>query len=243
MKTALRYPFWKRIGKANYDYQLIEDKDKIAIGLSGGKDSMALLYALAKLKQKIPIQYELVAITLDLGWKTDLQPAVDLCKRLNVSYYVETTDIGPIVLEHRKEHNPCSLCAKMKRGALHNAAKKLGCNKVALAHHLDDALETLLLNMFYAGKIKTFQPKAYLDRKDITIIRPLIYVEENVVKSFVEENNLPVVPSSCPVDGLTKRQEMKNLISSLEKDNPNIRQCLFSSLRNTNSSELWLERQ
>jgi len=239
MKKKLHYPFWQKIGKANYDYQLIENNDKIAIGLSGGKDSMALLYALAKLKQRSPIKYELMAITLELGWKTNLQPAINLCKDLNIPYHIEYTDIGPIVFEYRKEKNPCSLCAKMKRGALHNAAKRFGFNKVALAHHLDDAIETLLLNMFYTGRIKTFQPKTYLDKKDITLIRPLIYVEEKTIRNFIAEYDIPVIPSGCPANGHTKREEIKKLINDLEKQIPGIRQRLAHSLKNVKREDLW----
>ena len=234
MKRNYRKELWQPVGKANADFSLIEEGDHIAIGLSGGKDSSTLVWMLHEWRKFSPIKFRITAITLDMGWDSDLSPFVRYCGELNIPYHIEKTQIGRIVFETRKESNPCSLCAKLRRGTLHNAAKNFGCNKVALGHHLDDALETMLLSMSFESRINTFKPKTYLDRKDITLIRPMIYVEEKTIIQIVRELGLPVLQNPCPANGCTKRQDMKDVISFWEKYNPQLRDNLLGALRNSN---------
>lgn len=219
--------------KAVTDYKMIEPGDKIAVGVSGGKDSVALLAGLAKLRSFLGIDYSIVAVTLDPcfhGEENDYSPIAQWCEKLGVEYHVKRTDIGQIVFDLRKEQNPCSLCARMRRGALHDAALELGCNKVALGHHSDDAVETFLLNLFYEGRIGCFSPVTYLSRKNITMIRPLIYAPESEIRRAVRRCELPVVKSTCPADGGTKREEMKNFVRSLEKEHKNLSKLIFGAM-------------
>ena len=211
---------------------MIEDGDKIAVGVSGGKDSMTLLTALRKLQNFYPKKFELEAISLTMGiGNADFTPVTEYCSRIDVNYTIEETLIGKIIFEVRNEKNPCSMCANLRRGALHSTAKKLGCNKVALGHHRDDAVETLLLSSFYEGRIHTFSPVTYLDRQDLHLIRPLIYTEEKQIKSVVKSENLPIVKSPCHVDGKTKRQFIKDLILELQKDNRELKSNLFGAIK------------
>lgn len=217
--------------KAIDDYALIDDGDKIAVGISGGKDSLTLLCALNALKRFYPKKFELYAVTVDLGFKNlDLDKIKDFCKELEVPYYIIETDIAKIVFEDRKESNPCSLCAKMRKGALNEKIKELGCNKVAYAHHKDDVVETMLLSLIYEGRFHTFSPKTYLDRMGVTVIRPLIYMNEMDVIGFVKKNNLPVAKSPCPVDGYTKREYAKELLKKLTAENPGVRERMFTAI-------------
>ncbi len=221
-----------QVRRAIQDYNMIEDGDKIAVGVSGGKDSMTLLTALRQLQNFYPKKFELEAISLTMGiGNADYTPVVEYCKQIGVNYSVEETLIGKIIFEVRNEKNPCSMCANLRRGALHNKAKKLGCNKVALGHHRDDAVETLLLSSFYEGRIHTFSPVTYLDRQDLYLIRPLIYTEEKQIKSVVKSESLPIVKSPCHVDGKTKRQYIKDLILELQKDNREIKSNLFGAIK------------
>lgn len=212
-------------------YKLIRDGDKIAVGVSGGKDSVTLLKLLAEYRRFSPERFELIAITIDLNFKnsnTDYTPLITLCKELDVEYYIEKTDIGTIVFDVRKESNPCALCSKMRKGALNTLAKEKGCNKVALGHHADDLTDTLLMSMFYEGRLSTFAPKSYLDKMDLTLIRPMIMVKEVDVISYAK--TLPVVKSCCPANKLTKREEVKNIIRRIGNDIPNVRDILFTAL-------------
>ncbi len=211
---------------------MIEDGDRIAVGVSGGKDSMTLLTALRQLQNFYPKKFELEAISLTMGiGNADFTPVAEYCRKIDVNYTIKETLIGKIIFEVRNEKNPCSMCANLRRGALHNEAKILGCNKVALGHHRDDAVETLLLSTFYEGRIHTFSPVTYLDRKDLYLIRPLIYTEEKQIKSVVKSENLPIVKSPCHVDGKTKRQFIKDLILELQKDNREIKSNLFGAIK------------
>ena len=211
---------------------MIEDGDRIAVGVSGGKDSMTLLTALRQLQNFYPKKFELEAISLTMGiGNADFTPVAEYCRQIGVNYTIKETLIGKIIFEVRNEKNPCSMCANLRRGALHNEAKILGCNKVALGHHRDDAVETLLLSTFYEGRIHTFSPVTYLDRKDLYLIRPLIYTEEKQIKSVVKSENLPIVKSPCHVDGKTKRQFIKDLILELQKDNREIKSNLFGAIK------------
>lgn len=221
--------------KAVDEYRMIEAGDKIAVGISGGKDSLTLLYALAGLRRFYPKPFELIAITVDLGYeKFHTEKIEALCRELDVPYHVVKTDIAKILFEERKESNPCSLCAKMRKGALNEAVKKLGCNKVAYAHHKDDIVETMILSLIFEGRFHSFSPKSYLDRMDLTVIRPMMYVNETDVIGFQRKYELPVEKSRCPVDGLTKRQYAKDLIHQLELDHPGAKQRMFTAILNGN---------
>ena len=219
--------------KAIDDYAMIEDGDRIAIGISGGKDSLALLYALAGLKRFYPKKFELEAITVSLGFDSfDTSRIAALCEELGVHYNEVKTDIAEVVFDVRKETNPCSLCAKMRKGAFNDAAKALGCNKSAYAHHRDDVIETALMSLIYEGHFYCFAPVTYLDRMDITLIRPLIYVDECDVIGFKNLYDLPVLKNPCPADGVTKREYVKNLVKQLEKENPGFRDRMFHAVTN-----------
>lgn len=225
------------IRKGIDDYNLIQNGDKIAIGVSGGKDSIALLEGLAGLKRFYPKKFELVAISVSLGFEgMDFSPIRELCDKLNVPYYVVDTDIAEIIFEARKESNPCSLCAKMRKGALNEKAKELGCNKVAYGHHKDDVIETLFMSMIYEGRIHSFAPATYLDRMDLTVIRPMLYLTEADVIGFKNKYELPVVKNKCPADGNTKREYIKNLISDINKETPGVKNRIFTAMVTQNIS-------
>ena len=220
--------------KAIQEFDLIHDGDRIAVGVSGGKDSVVLLTGLATLRKFIGIDYSLVAITLDprFGGADGEYGAMEaLCQELGVEYHILPTDIGQIVFDVRKEPNPCSLCARMRRGALHDAAKKYSCNVLALGHHFDDVVETYMLSLFYEGRISCFQPVTYLDRTGITLIRPLLYTPEYYVRSFAARHELPIVHNPCPADGNTKRQEIKDLLKNLEQTMPGLRERIFGAIQ------------
>lgn len=214
------------------DYNMIEEGDKIAVGVSAGKDSLTLLCAMAELRRFYPKKFELIAITIDMGFEggMDFEPIKKLCLELDVPYYIVPTEIYKIIFEVRHEKSPCSLCAKMRRGALHNAAKELGCTSVALGHHFDDVVETFMLNLFYEGRLGCFSPVTYLSRVGIKLIRPMIYMPEKEVKEFVKKNPLPVISSPCPADKATEREEMKQLLHSLERENKGLRYRIFGAL-------------
>lgn len=200
------------------DYNMIQKGDKIAVGVSGGKDSLLLLKALCELKRFYSEEFTVVAVTLDMRFNNedgDYSGISQMCEEYGVEYVVKPTDLYEIIFNIRKESNPCSLCARMRRGILHDTAKELGCNKIALGHHLDDAAETFLMNLFIESRIGCFAPVTYLSRKDITMIRPLIYVREREAEAAVERLNLPVVESGCPANEHTKREDVKNLINEL----------------------------
>lgn len=223
------------VRKAVDDYHMIEEGDKIAIGISGGKDSLTLLYALHGLKRFYPKHFEIHAVTVDLGWDNlNLDRIIELCKELNVEYTIEKTDIAQIVFEERKEENPCSLCAKMRKGALNQAIKEVGCNKIAYAHHKDDVVETMLMSLIFEGRFHTFSPVTYLDRTQLTVIRPLMYMNEADVIGFVNKYNVPVVKSPCPADGHTKREYVKNLLRQINRDNPGVKERMFTAIQNGN---------
>ena len=228
--------------KAVDEYQMIEEGDRIAVGISGGKDSLTLLYALHGLQRFYPNHFELEAITVDLGHPNfNLEPIQALCKEMNIPYTIVKTEIAKIIFEERKESNPCSLCAKMRKGALNDAIKERGCNKVAYAHHKDDVVETMLLSLIYEGRFHCFSPRTYLDRMDLTVIRPLMFVDEADVIGFKNKYNLPVAKSPCPADGFTKREYAKNLLRQLNLENPGVKERMFSAILNGNMQG-WPER-
>ncbi|MCL2081079.1 MAG: tRNA 2-thiocytidine biosynthesis TtcA family protein [Oscillospiraceae bacterium] len=217
--------------RAAADFNMIAAGDRIAAGVSGGKDSLLTLWALAELRRFYPAPFEVEAITLDMGNGLDFSGVGRFCEALGVPYTIVPTKIFEIVFETRKETHPCSLCAKMRRGALHEAAVKRGCRKVALGHHLDDAVETFMLSLFFEGRVSCFQPVTYLDRKDITLLRPLIYTEEWQVRKAAKKLNLPIVANPCPANGHTKRQEVKDLLKTLEKSYPGLRHKIFGAMK------------
>ena len=220
-----------RVRKAVDDYSMIEEGDCIAVGISGGKDSLTLLQALAALRRFYPNKFTLKAITIDLGFNNmNLDDITAMCKELDVEYHIEKTDIAQIVFDERKENSPCSLCAKMRKGALNEAIKAMGCNKVAYAHHKDDVVETMLLSLFYEGRFHCFSPVTYLDRSEVIVIRPLIYMNEADVVGFIRRYNIPVVKSPCPVDKKTKREYVHQLVKDLNKDIPSVRNRMFTAI-------------
>lgn len=219
------------------EYGMIEDGDRIAVGLSGGKDSIALLCALINLSLFYPKHFELVGITADMSFEDIGRPAMDFsavrefCESRGVPFRLVKTHLAKIIFETRRESNPCSLCAKMRRGILHDAAIEAGCNKIALGHHYDDAVETFMLNLFHEGRLGSFSPVTYLDRKKITLIRPLIYAPEKDIRYFLAHNDLPVVPTSCPEDGHTEREEIKQLLVRLDRKYKGLKHRIFGSLQ------------
>ena len=229
------------VRRAIDDYHMIEEGDKIAVGISGGKDSLTLLYALHGLMRFYPKHFTLHAVTVDLGFENlKLEEIQNLCESLNVEYTIVKTDIAQIVFEDRKEDNPCALCAKMRKGALNNAIKSVGCNKVAYAHHKDDVVETMLLSLIYEGRFHTFAPVTYLDRTELTVLRPLMYMNEADVIGFVRKYNVPVVKSPCPADGHTKREYVKKLLRQLNQENPGVKERMFTAIQ-TGNLKGWCE--
>lgn len=220
--------------KAITEFGMLKDGDRIAVGVSGGKDSVALLVGLMRLKRFIGIDYSVVAVTLDpcfSGKQTDYSSIEKLCGELGCEYVLERTDIGRIVFDIRKEENPCSLCARMRRGALHDAAKAHGCNKLALGHHYNDVVETFVMNLFNEGRVGCFAPVTYLSRKDITVIRPLVFAPEKEIAAAVRKAELPVVKSVCPADGITNREKTKEFLRERERTDSGFTYRLFGALR------------
>ncbi len=213
------------------DYSMIEEGDSIAVGVSGGKDSLTLLSTLAELRRFYPKKFRIVAITVDMGFEgMDFSPIETFCRDIDVEYRIEKTDIAKIIFDVRKESNPCSLCAKMRRGCLHAAAQAEGCNKVALGHHYDDAVETFMMNLFFEGRLGCFSPTSYLSNRKIHLIRPLIYATERDIQYYARKRGLPVVQSLCPEDHATERENMKKLIAELEKTNEGLKHRIFHAI-------------
>ena len=213
------------------DFQMIQNDDKIAIGVSGGKDSLALLYALSGLQKFIPEKIEIVAITVDLGFGNfETEEIRKLCEKLGIEYHLVKTQIADILKAKIKEGSFCSLCAKMRKGALNNFAKELGCNKIAYAHHKDDFVETMILSLFYEGQFFSFPPVKYYEDVDLTVIRPLLYVPEKDIIGFQNKMTLQSIKNPCPFDKNTKREYVKNLLRQLKKDNPEIQQKMFNAI-------------
>ena len=228
--------------KAVDEYALIDDGDKIAVGISGGKDSLTLLYALSELRKFYPKKFEVYALTVHLGIEgMDFSEIGKLCDKLEVPYYIIETEINDIVFNIRKEANPCALCAKLRKGAFNNKALELGCNKIAYAHHRDDVNETFMMSLIYEGRIHTFSPMSHLDRTNLTLIRPLLFAPEAEVIGFAKRYKLPVVKNLCPADGVTKRQETKELIKQINSEAPGFHTRLFSAIANGNVDD-WPER-
>lgn len=226
MQKALSY-----VRRAVDTYNMIKENDHVTVGVSGGKDSLVLLVTLARLRGFYPKPFRLSAVTLDLGFEgMDFGPIARLCEEIGVDYRVKKTDIREIVFDIRKESNPCSLCAKLRRGALHDAALELGSRTVALGHHNDDVIDTFLMSLIFEGRVGCFSPVSYLDRKGITLIRPMIYMPERYSVGLASRLNLPVVKNSCPADGNTKRQYIKELVARLERENPGFKTRAFTAV-------------
>ena len=213
------------------DYHMIDEGDRIGVGVSGGKDSVALLAFLAELRKYNDKAFDVEAITIDMGLGMDYTPIADWCEKLDVKFNLIQTQIGPIIFEHRKEKNPCSMCAKMRRGALNQALLDRGMNKLALGHHYDDAVETFMMSLIYEGRISCFQPVTDLDRTGIIQIRPMLYIHEKTIDSFVTRNELPVITNRCPVDKYTKREEIKQLVYDLSATYPDLKERIFGAMQ------------
>lgn len=222
--------------KAVDDFSMIDEGDRIAIGMSGGKDSIALLHALNGLRRFYPKKFEIHALTVDLGFQNlDLTKMQALCDSLGVEYTIIKTDIASIVFDQRKESNPCSLCAKMRKGALNEEMKRLNLNKVAYGHHKDDVVETMLMSLIFEGRFHTFSPFTYLDRMDVSVIRPLLYINEMEIIGFINKYELGVLKSPCPADGHTKREYTKQLLKQLITENPGVKERMFTAIKNSNT--------
>lgn len=239
MSKRLVKKIFKQVRDANLKYHLIENGDQIALGLSGGKDSLTLLYFLWLLDKFTPLKFHVFPIHIDLGWDMDLNPLHEFCSSLGYPLIIEKTNIGQVVFDIRQENNPCSLCANMRRGALNNSAKKAGCNKVALGHHMDDVVNTLFLSMLYEDRFGVFKPLTYLDRVDITVIRPLVYVEEKDIDLFVQSAGIQVVENLCPADKISKRNEISKLLAMIESEHPGAKRSIMRSIENVNENNFW----
>ena len=213
------------------DYNMIEDGDRIGVGVSGGKDSVALLVFLAELRKYNHKSFSLEAITIDMGLGMDYSGIENLCKELDVPFTLVRTEIGPVIFDYRKEKNPCSMCAKMRRGALNQALLERGLNKLALGHHYDDAVETFMMSLLYEGRISCFQPVTNLDRTGIIQIRPMLYIHEQTIDNFAIRQSLPVLINRCPVDKQTKREEIKQLVYELSARYPDLKDRIFGAMQ------------
>ncbi|MBQ3537570.1 MAG: tRNA 2-thiocytidine biosynthesis protein TtcA [Clostridia bacterium] len=223
-----------RMRAAMEKYNMVSEGDIIAVGVSGGKDSLALLYALSEMKKFYPVKYEIKAITADMrffGERTDFSEITALCEKLGVEHIIRETELYHIIFETRKEKNPCSLCARMRRGILHDMTKEEGCTKLALGHHMDDAAETFMMNLLSGGRIESFRPVTYLSRKDLTMIRPMIFATEKEVLSAARKTELPTVESPCPMDKTSNRNEMKELLKELEKSYPSLKEKIIGGMQ------------
>ena len=220
------------IRKAVDDYNMIEDGDKIAVGLSGGKDSIALLMGLKNLQRFYNKKFEIIAISINPGFEFFNSDFLrKTCSNIGVQYVEEESHIKEIVFDIRNEKNPCSLCANLRRGILNSTAIREGCNKIALGHNEDDVLETFFLNLLYGGSINTFAPTSYMDRSKITLIRPLIYAPEKGIKTFIKKHNIEVMPKCCPMDGVSKREDIKKLIWEFQKEIPNVKANIYGAIK------------
>lgn len=221
-----------RIRRCAEDYNMVAEGDKIAVGVSGGKDSLTLLYLLAALRRYYPAHYELQAVTIDMGLPgMDFSPVAALCEKLEVPYQIKKTEIGPIIFDYRHERNPCSMCAKMRRGALNNVLRERNLNKLALGHHFDDAVETYMMSLLFEGRISCFQPVTFLDRSGVTQIRPLIYAGEQKITNLARELNVPIVENPCPEDKGSKRYEIKQLLKTMSVQYPDMKSKIFGAMQ------------
>jgi tRNA(Ile)-lysidine synthase TilS/MesJ len=232
------------IKKTILQFKMIEEGDRVAVGLSGGKDSSTLLYILTILREQLPFHFEIIPISLSLGFEDfDILPLEKFVKELGTKLYIKETNISQVVFDYRKEKNPCSLCANLRRGILFEFAASLNCNKLAYGHHLDDGIETFFMNLLYGGKLGVFKPKTYLDRSNITLIRPMLAIEEKTIINFVKAKNIPVIHNPCPADKNTKREEMKELVKTLSSKYPDLRQNFMHGAINIQEEDFWRIKQ
>lgn len=225
---------YSHVRRAIEDYHMIEKDDKIAVAVSGGKDSITLLYALAGIKKFYPQKFDLYAVTVDLGFNNvNFNQIHSICDSLGIEYIIVKTDIGKIIFDERKENNPCSLCSKLRKGAINNVLKEKGINKIAYGHHKDDVVVTMLLSLIFEGRFQTFSPVTFLDRTRITVIRPLIYMNESDIIGFINKQGIPVLKSPCPADGNTKRKYIEDLLTKLNRENPGVKERMFSAIKNS----------
>jgi len=239
MATRNEKRLFHLVRDASLNYHMLTNGDRIAVGVSGGKDSLTLLYALHLLQRFTPLQFEVIGITLDLGYGQDFSPVAAYCQQLGFAYHVINTEIGKAIFDDTHKHNPCALCAHLRRGSLNRHAAALDCNKVALAHHLDDAVATLMMSVFFNSRFQVYTPVTYLDRADLTVIRPLIYCEQELMVKMVRQLSLPVVENPCPANGQTKRTEVENWLRQTEHLFPNARIRLLKAWENLDSSAFW----
>lgn len=239
MNKTLNKKIFHDVCITNLKYKMVENGDRIAVGLSGGKDSTALLYFLCMLQKYTPLDFTILPVYLDLGFENDASGMQKLCDDLNLPLLIEKTNIGTVVFDIRQEKNPCSLCSNLRRGALNRTAKNQQCNKVALGHHADDAVDTLFMSMIFEGRYHLFKPVTYLDRIDITVIRPMILVSEQDIKRFCASIDFIAAKNRCPADGVTKREEVKTIIADIESRYPGARQRILSSIENVDPNSFW----
>lgn len=244
---GVQYPMssktlFRQVKAANLRYKMIQNNDRIAVGVSGGKDSLVLLHAFKLMQDYSPLEFELFPVTIDLGWGDDWGPVSDYCAVLGLPHKIVETRIGPLVFEERQESNPCALCANLRSGSLNRTAIALGCNKVALGHHLDDAVVTLMMSMIFEGQYRTFTPVTYLSRMDLSLIRPLVYVEEKLISKMASSLNLPVQSSRCPVTGATNRDTIKAFLNDLESQYPYSKRRMLKAMENVNVNSFWGEK-
>lgn len=231
--------FLGRVKKAVTDYGMISAGDRVAVGMSGGKDSTSLLHALRLVSRVSPVKFEIEAVFIDMGWPMDVPLMEQFCRSREVVLHVVKTDIAEIVFDARKGENPCALCAHLRRGAFHGKALELGCGKVALGHHLDDVVETFFMSLFYTGQMRTFSPSTFLDRSGLTMIRPLVYLPSEDIVKWVEMEDLPAIPNPCPASGHTKREEIRELLSNLSELYPDLKSRFLNALQNFDQRNLW----
>lgn len=221
--------------KAIDEYNMIDDGDKIAVALSGGKDSISMLMGFKNLQRFYPKKFDIIAVSINPGFEFfDTELLKNICNEIDVHLFIEETHSKEIVFDIRKEKNPCSLCANIRRGALNSTAIREGCNKIALGHNQDDLIETFILNLFYTGNISTFAPVSYMDRSKLTLIRPLVFAPEKDIKKFIKKNNIDIMPKTCPMDGYSKREDIKKLIHDLSIDIPVLKSNLFGAIKRSN---------
>jgi len=231
--------FLKKVKRAIYDYGMIENGDRIAVGFSGGKDSVTLLHALHLLRRSLPVKFELEAVFIKTGWPMDIPVLEDFCQSLNISFHVVETEIAKIVFEDREDDNPCAICSHLRRGALHSKALELDCNKIALGHHLDDVMETFFMSMIYTGQMRVFSPVTFLDRTGLTMIRPLVYHHVEEIVSYVESEKLPFIQNTCPANGFTNREVVKKFLADMVKRFPDFKARFLTSLKTFDQRHLW----
>ena len=231
--------FLAQIKKAIYHYGMIENGDRVVVAFSGGKDSITLLWALSLLRRAMPLKFDLAAVFVELGWPMDKGVMEGFCRSLEVPFYVQETEIAKIVFDERQDRSPCAICSHLRRGALHSKVLEIGFNKVALGHHLDDVLETFFMSLIYTGQLRVFAPTTFLDRTGLTMVRPLVLLPGEEIRTLVQMENLPVITNPCPANGHTSRETMKKLVADLEASFPNLKARFLTALQTFDQRNLW----